>query len=468
MRSAGLVASALMLALAIAPEPSPIRALAESIPGTVAAEFASDLLIRVADSTAAAKESAEWRADLYEQAFQLARSAQDPLPRYLRRDPRARSRVNPIGPAERLDTLSLQVRAFNALFELRRERSLALAGTLDVRIPTMTCSDALVPSAAGAFDIARRAYDLLEGQVLSVYSSTQLAPAFEAILAADLSTTESRALLTALATTMRSLRDDDVSFTDTLGPTWAAVKHAIDGANEESFSGFVLDAFRTYLVLHLSGERCASQSPALAAPSAESDTLTDIDGTLVNHDRSPLTRVERTASRTVPIAKGGRTQDGIFFGEAGLWQSKISKSLVARVIALRDHIQSGRPIDDRRSPEWHDRLSQLYAAMATWTRSDEPSVEDYLRERGVLLEMLVDAIPSGTERVRVLGDLLVFLKSEGRQLFGNNGWANRLRAMIDACRNSPVEWDWLLRALLDSGDPVMRLYAQLEQLPAEP
>ena len=51
-------------------------------------------------------------------------------------------------------------------------------------------------------------------------------------------------------------------------------------------------------------------------------------------------------------------------------------------------------------------------------------------------------------------------------LFGHSLWASRLLDMIDACRNSPVEWEWLMRALLDSGDPAMRLYAQLEQLPS--
>src|SRR5207248_11523644 len=93
--------------------PSRARMIAESIPGAVPADFASDLLIRLADSPAAAKEPIDWRADLYEQAFQLARNAHDSLPRYFRRDPRARTRINPIGPAERLDKVSLQVRAFD-------------------------------------------------------------------------------------------------------------------------------------------------------------------------------------------------------------------------------------------------------------------------------------------------------------------------------------------------------------------
>ena len=41
---------ALLIAFGIAPQPSPLRILADSIPGAVPAEFAADLLIRIADS----------------------------------------------------------------------------------------------------------------------------------------------------------------------------------------------------------------------------------------------------------------------------------------------------------------------------------------------------------------------------------------------------------------------------------
>ena len=165
-------------------------------------------------------------------------------------------------------------------------------------------------------------------------------------------------------------------------------------------------------------------------------------------------------------SKGANARERVLVSGAGLWQTAASKNLIEQVMALRAHRQSGRPVDDPRTPEWNERLSQVYARMGTWTRSDEPSVEHYLHERIILLEMLVDVIPSGADRLRALGDVLAFLKSDGRQIFDNNVWADRLRAMIDTCRNSPIEWEWLMRALLDSGDPVMRLYAQLEQLPS--
>jgi len=243
------------------------------------------------------------------------------------------------------------------------------------------------------------------------------------------------------------------------------VNHAIDSADEGAFANFLLDAFRSYLVLHLSGERCGPQ--LAAAPSAESDILTDIDETLSTHGRPRLSSKERTASRRIDSANTTLPRDAALSGDnRGLWKSTISRSLIGEAAPLRAHSQSGRPIGDTRPPDWAERLSHVYARMSTWSRNEEPSVDDYLRERAILLEMLVDVIPSGADRLRALGDVLAFLKSDGRQIFDGNLWASRLRAMIDTCRNSPVEWDWLLRALLDSGDPVMRLYAQLEQLPS--
>ena len=80
--------------------------------------------------------------------------------------------------------------------------------------------------------------------------------------------------------------------------------------------------------------------------------------------------------------------------------------------------------------------------------------------------MLVDVIPSGADRLRALGDLAGIPEIRWPAGVQRERVDHRLRAVIDTCRNSPLEWDWLLRALLDSGDPVMRIYAQLEQLPS--
>jgi hypothetical protein len=446
-----------LLALGMAAEPSPLRLLVESIPATVPAEFAADLLIRVADSPAASKESVDWRADVYEQAFQLAAGAQEPLPTSPRSSVQAGLRPDAQYGVNGLDGLSLRVRALNALLELRRDQALALAATIDVRVPPLTCRDQLVASPIGAFDVARHGFSALERQVLAVRSSTQVAPALGAIESATVSESQSRDLVIALAGILRTLDDDDVNFTESLAGTWAAVKRAVDGAEHDPVAASLLDAFRSYLVLHLSGERCAPIGLTRnVARTGEDHVLNEVDEVLSGAGRPRLTLKERTAARIVesPLPPA-------------LWQSPASRALLAKANALRFHQQAGRPVYDRRPPEWDEQLSQFYSAMAAWVPGAEPSTAQYLQQRGILLELLADVIPSGPDRIRALGDLLAFLKSDARQLLSNQQWFVRFRALMDKCRNAPAEWEWMLRSLLDSGDPVMRLYAQMEQLPGE-
>lgn len=433
---------------------SPIRVLAESIPGSVPSEFAADLLIRLADSVPARKEAADWRANLYEQAFQLAGAAQMLLPVSPR--PLAQAMTDPgLGDGgQPLDGLSLRVRAFNSLLELQRERAIELAGTLDVQVPALTCRERAVPNPAGAFDISRHAFGPLERQILGVRSSTQIAPALAAIEMAALPESQSHGLIVALTGTLRSLDDDDVSFTASLGQTWRAVKRIVEGAGDDPFAESLMDAFRSYLVLHLSGTRCAPLGPTQGLDrAAENRMLGDIDEVLSSTGRERLTLRERTAARLIENSP---------FVE--FRPSTALQRLLAKVEALRVHVQSGRPVDDRRTPEWNEQLTQVYAAIAAWSPRDESSTANYLRGRWMLLALLVDVVPSGADRIRAIGDVVTFLKSNGRQVFGSVEWLSPVRLLMDRCRNSEDEWEWLLNAFIESGDPVMRLYAQIEKL----
>src|SRR5436190_7907300 len=260
MRSIGLLVAALILAQASS-ELSRARVLAESIPGSVPAEFAADLLIRLADSPAGVKEGPAWRETLYQDAFDLAGGAQDPLPLAPVPDRKIDLRTGIIANANRmlrLDTLSLRVRAITALQEFRLARALELTEQLDARIPVLSCHDALVPNPTAMFDVSRLLPDdAFERRILSVRSSTEAYPALQAVLEKSLSDEQSQRLLLLLATTLRGIDDDDTSFSASVEAIWTAVKRAVDRADNTAVAGSLLDAFRTYVVHHLTADRCA-------------------------------------------------------------------------------------------------------------------------------------------------------------------------------------------------------------------
>ncbi len=72
--------------------------------------------------------------------------------------------------------------------------------------------------------------------------------------------------------------------------------------------------------------------------------------------------------------------------------------------------------------------------------------------------------PSGPDRIRAIRDAIDFLTANGRVLFSNEVYLSRIRTLIDQCRNSPSEWEAVLKSLRESEDPIMRFYADIEAL----
>jgi hypothetical protein len=105
-----------------------------------------------------AKEAADWREAIYQQAFEIAGTAQDPLPGIS-----AKSRTLDLQTGIKcyasrmlgLDTLSLRVRAIQGLQEFRLTHAIELIQLLDTRVAALTCRDELVPNPTAMFDVGR-------------------------------------------------------------------------------------------------------------------------------------------------------------------------------------------------------------------------------------------------------------------------------------------------------------------------
>jgi hypothetical protein len=466
MRSIGLLVAALILAQASG-EPSRASVLAESIPGSVPAEFAADLLIRLADSPAGAKEGPDWRETLYQDAFDLAGGAQDPLPLVPVPDRKIDLRTGIIANANRmlrLDTLSLRVRAITALQEFRLARALELTQQLDARIPVLSCHDALVPNPTAMFDVARLLPDdPFERRILSVRSSTEACPALQAVLEKSLSDEQSQRLLLLLATTLRGIDDDDTSFSASVEAIWTAVKRAVDRADNTAVAGSLLDAFRTYVVRHLTAERCA---PAGVKPEsfvpADSPVLADINAVLEAHDRRRLSPKELVPAHLVNIDTAGSTVPSA---------PSLAVKAVSEVLAvLRKEVAGSPPSRTPRALEelsalnWREPLVQIHTLMERWTARDERSAVEFFHARRLVLVQLVNLLPPGVDRDQALGELMAFMKSEGVERYSHVEWFVPVHQLLNAYKGSATERDWMIRALIDSGDPIMRLYAQVEEL----
>jgi hypothetical protein len=90
-------------------------------------------------------------------------------------------------------------------------------------------------------------------------------------------------------------------------------------------------------------------------------------------------------------------------------------------------------------------------------------LQSHLAARRLALLQVVALLPPGVDRDQAIADVLAFMKSEGIERYSHVEWFYPVRQLLNGHKESATERDWMLRALLDSGDPVMRLYAQVEE-----
>jgi len=446
---------------------SPLREFADSVLASLPAELAADLIIQAADSPASAREGRNWQIELYERAFELAPAALtavklSPIP-----GGSTDSRAAMAAEAYRLgiDRLSLKARAVRGLLRLRPERALDLGMQVDHAVSPLSCQDILVPDPSVFWQLAPSILTALakrppstvssddgpmwlERQLASITSSTELGPALQAVMSASLPEAAVRRHIVTISSVLRTLDDDDRSFSAPFWTTEVAVARLVDTLGEDPLAASFLESFRTYLVRHLKGVRC---EPAVE-PDRETSLLKSVNEIFVRHRIAPLTPAERTPVRVVL----GRMN-------IEFWQSPASKDILEREKALKFDGRRPRLDADKRTPEWADMLRDFYKALDSWKRSAGVTEGDYRQERFLAHESVLTFVPAGPEWDHALSQLILFMRGEGMQHFGTLEWASKVHTLIFRVGRSGHR-EQVLRALRESGDPVMGAYADAEDL----
>jgi hypothetical protein len=119
------------------------------------------------------------------------------------------------------------------------------------------------------------------------------------------------------------------------------------------------------------------------------------------------------------------------------------------------------PESVRRSPAWLAQAERHLIDVQHWTGTHEATERDYFYQKGVLLVGLLDLTPRSSTRTRVLRGFADFLRrsdAERRRAL----WflfASRLIELAHSAESREV-----LRALEDSGDQVLSLYAHAARI----
>jgi hypothetical protein len=411
------------------PEPyQSIVALAESAPP----EFASDALLRVVESNKIVDPNL--RRDLVEQAFRLAGSAKFPV--RMRGVPGSNldTRSGNLSRAYdlKLDALSLESRGVHDLLPLDAAKARELFQEISKpRLAPLTCDDALVYDVSDFYqtlgEVVNAAFsqkerdkeehvNFLLDYLGQATSPAQLAPLARLIRTVNVSAAQREILWNRFNGLLEGVQPDDRSFSASLG----------------DLTPLAIPELKT------SFEKYRQKAAGCKD---------DIGATvLVNGDAAP--------PKSVTTPKIER-----------YWQSSEAQRLLVDANKLRFG-SAGKPLSDadRSTREWQQELTDFLSELADWTPSQENSEADFYHQKCVVFEALMELIPPGVQRDKMLQAYVEFISNSNLQQQSPVEWFMHAHSMLERVRSTNTgEPAKLLDAFQSSGNPVLALYAALEK-----
>ena len=444
---------------------------------TLPPEFASEALIR-----ASAIETLDRarRVEVIEEAFRKAGEAEQ---RYKLRSammglPAPVAFLNKVNQQD-LDGLDLQAHAVAALLPLDAAKARKLFQAIPpIQLPARKCDDSMVYDVDGFYQVmaaAARSFGDSEKQAgdaarflrpyAAVSSAVQVGPMAAVLSESGLSDADFTSLVNAFAAALGKIRGDDRSFSASYTAA-ARIEALVKECNRRKVSPLpLLEACRLYLVVNLSGARCADddrmQGGVVLAATAEAlaanqaiDVAAFFNQRLRMDPLQPIQETESTPSRLEGVVTGLRTcVDNECLA--------ISEQLRGLVLTA-----NGTPVPpaDRETKDWRNRLEELLEKMASWGAGDRTNAAEHFREKVLLFNDLLSVSPAGAARDAVLRTELAYLEKSRAEAATRMEWFLPLNSLLARTTLDPMGFGALRAAMQKSEDAIVSVYARLEAL----
>ncbi|MBI2686760.1 MAG: hypothetical protein HYX27_10625 [Acidobacteria bacterium] len=421
--------------------------LARSAPS----EFAAGGLLRLLD--AGAIPTREWKISVANEVLILAKTARHPHPR--RAAPGivavdSRTALWTSGYAERLDTLSLSLRAIDHL----RKWDRAAAGKAFAQLPRpqpapSACKDAMVDDLSAWYETAAGLDADPLPIIQSIQSPGEIGPAID-LLFHSRNTPETLALYAgAIGQRLSSLRTSEREFNAALFDAPGKVQHLYSVLVARNLStGALAEGWRAWMQAGLEAPACEESRKPGSLQQARQKALDLLNQTLA----SPL-----PADLLKPAGTGEAADTGIFAQSDGTRrQTELLRKL------MFGNGSRGLSPAEKDTPEWRETMQDYIQAIEGRTRTADESDIEYFYRQSQLWSGVLMASPAGPVRDRALQQYISFLLINAPHI-EPIVWYSQLRTMTELGRGlHGGEFTKLLQALHATGHPVLRLYAELE------
>jgi len=440
-------------------------------------EVGADVLIRLAESRKIANRAT--KVDFLSKAFDLAATAEQPVKRTAMFGGMGDMPSALLSRAYRMnmDKLSLQSRVVNDLLPLDATKARELFE--EIQFPALSpvgCEERLTYDLGFFYEtlgkVARRGFtakDKLKGRQIALLtpfvsplqSHAQVKPAAELLVSARLPASDLGQLANLFAGSLAQLRGDERSFAATaMGPGGNEISGSV--ANlvtileaKEISSITLLRALRQYLVSNFGEVRCAEalrgQADNNSLPEAVKYFNQQLRRYLQIGQIAAITEDELKKARIIP-----RVPTTVY------WQSPESKRLATDMRRLRFGDDESRLTDaDRTTSAWSSRLTDFVTELEAWHPDNEPAANVF-HQKSILYEGLIDLMPSGPEKSKVLQSFVEFLEQNSVQTPTRIEWLVHADDLLSGKRAAD-DREEVIQAFLNSGDPTLSLYGRVER-----
>jgi len=433
-------------------------------------EFRADTLLRLSDSPLVTETT--WKQELIEEAFWSGAHASLPYPQWA--DRRSDSVAENAVRQNRLEALTLQIRAVHAMLALDPQKALRLYEQIQPpMLPKLACSTVFTPVVLdyyqtavfvfeGAFTPKQRKqgddFRFLQQLIASVQSPSQVSPALEMIFAVKVSPTQHLDLLSLFATEFQGISRSDREY----GATETALVSAVTPDRlQPSEAGVLLPALRPYIVRHISGRRCTDNMPASGKPAISAEGFNAL---AAKFDPAGDRYKPISTEETKPLADDGSYQENL------TGQSPQSQAIqdALRWLTHGERERDGKmlrwTLEERSTQDWLAHYDDAVKLVYDLKEKDENSLEAFFCTKSDALNLLAVLVPPGPARERAMDAYREFLEQSYSSIRNHNLWFTMFRHMLYTARFSddPKDKAWILDELARSSNPVIALYAKLE------
>ncbi|HEX8161497.1 MAG TPA: hypothetical protein VF538_06470 [Pyrinomonadaceae bacterium] len=433
------------------------------------AEFAADLLIRIAESGRVADPT--YKRRLLEDAFRRAADAQRPVQRrYIGGEVDTPPGYLAYAFDLKLDALSLRCKAVKAMLSVDKRRARELFAEIpNLNLRPLGCDDALVYDVTSFYDtlaqVTTTAFTPVErsqGEHIrfaapyleSMSSSAQVGPAAKTILALVPAPAQLEILVHSFSKALGQIPGDDRSFTYSVtrdSSFGRSLRELVETCNRQNVSSReLLSEIRSYMVRSLGDSRCSDNVPQ-TSPHAEFSYVNDINKAL-NFD-PPISGDETEPAEVKTAAK-----------PASYWRTPETRDLLLKVRKLRFG-SSATPLTavERQTQDWELALKEFMISLGAWGGNHEKSELDYFHQKSVLYRVLLELVPEGSSRDEIIREYAGFLRDSYSAVDSRIEWLYHAKFLIGQVRaERGTEYAKAMEMLHSFSDRNLWLYARAE------